>query len=126
MRQLIAIALAGALGTLGRYGLSGVVQRMGRASFPVGTLAVNLVGCLLIGIVMELVREHPMLSPQTRSVLVVGFLGGFTTYSAFGYETTELLRGGGVALAALNVGAHVVLGVLAVVAGAAAVRAVGL
>ena len=126
MRQLIAIALAGALGTLGRYGLSGVVQRVGRASFPLGTLAVNLVGCLLIGIVMELVREHPMLSPQTRSVLVVGFLGGFTTYSAFGYETTELLRGGGVALAALNVGAHVVLGVLAVVAGAAAVRAVGL
>ena len=126
MRQIMAIALAGALGTLGRYWLSGLVQRHGRATFPVGTLAVNLLGCLFIGLVMEMVREHPMLGPQTRSILVVGFLGGFTTFSAFGYETAELLRGGSFLLAALNVGGSIVLGLLAVSLGAAAGRVLGL
>lgn len=92
MLKLFALAAAGAAGTLARYGLSGWVQRLVRETFPWGTLAVNLAGCLAIGVVMGLVRERQLLSPEARTVLVVGFLGGFTTFSAFGYETLERVK----------------------------------
>jgi CrcB protein len=94
MLRLLALALAGAIGTLARYWLTGLVHRFGKETFPLGTLVVNLLGCFLIGIVMYLVREHESLTPEMRVVLIVGLLGGFTTFSAFGYETLELLRGG--------------------------------
>lgn len=114
MRNLILLGLAGALGTLGRYGLTGVVHRLARETFPLGTLCVNLLGSLLIGLVMQLVREQQALGPEARTVIVVGLLGGFTTFSAFSYETLELLQGGSPLLAGANVTAHVVLGMGAV------------
>jgi fluoride exporter len=123
--KLIALAAAGALGTLARYWLTGFVHRYGRATFPSGTLAVNIVGCFLIGLVMCLVREHQAFGPEARVIIVVGLLGGFTTFSAFGYETFELCRGGELILAALNIIGNVLVGLLAVWLGAVAGRTLG-
>jgi CrcB protein len=114
MLKVFALALAGAVGTLARYGLTVLVHRSGKATFPIGTLAGNLLGCFVVGIVMYLVREHESLTPETRAVFVVGLLGGFTTFSAFGYETFEFLRDGALRLAAVNVVGNVVAGICAV------------
>jgi len=126
MLKLFALGLAGALGTLARYWLSGFVHRYSRETFPLGTLVVNLLGCFLIGLVMYLVREHQSFAPETRVVLIVGLLGGFTTFSAFGYETLELVRGGALWLAALNVCGNVLVGTGAVWCGSVAGRALAL
>ena len=117
MRNMVLLGLAGGVGTLARYGLTGFVYRLARQTFPFGTLSVNLVGCLLLGVVMHLVRHHPAVGPETRTVIGVGLLGGFTTFSAFGYETLELLQGGSPLLAGANVTANVVLGTAAAWAG---------
>jgi len=124
MLKLLALAAAGAAGTLARYGLSGWVQRLARETFPFGTLAVNLVGCFLIGVVMALVRDRQLLSPEARTILVFGFLGGFTTFSAFGYETLELVRNGSLGPALGNTAASVLGGLVAVWLGDAAARLV--
>lgn len=86
------------------------------AAFPYATLIVNVVGCFCIGLAMPSVERAPLLSPDLRLLLVVGFLGGFTTFSAFGYESVALFRAHP-ALAALNIGANVLLGLAAVIAG---------
>jgi CrcB protein len=126
MSKILALAAAGALGTLARYWLVNLVHRATKATFPAGTLVVNILGCFLIGLVMGLVRERQAFSPEARVVIVTGLLGGFTTFSAFGYETLDLLRGGEIALAGANVAGNVVVGVLAVGAGAAAGRALSI
>ncbi len=125
MLKLLLLAAAGAVGTLARYGISGWAQRLGRETFPLGTLAVNLIGCFAIGAVMYLVRDRQLLGPEERTVIVVGALGGFTTFSAFGYETLELIESGSVTAAATNVLVSVVGGLLAVWLGDAAMRALG-
>jgi len=114
MFNVFALGLAGALGTLARYWLTGLVHRFSKETFPLGTLVVNLLGCFCIGFVMYMVREHESFTPETRVVVIVGLLGGFTTFSAFGYETLELVRGGALWLAALNVCGNVLLGTCAV------------
>jgi CrcB protein len=123
MFKLLAVAAGGGLGTLARYWLSGFIQRHSPETFPTGTLTVNLVGCLLIGFIMSLVRDHQALGPESRVVIVVGLLGGFTTFSAFGYETLELVRGGEALFALGNVAGNVLLGVVAVWLGDALGRA---
>jgi len=92
-----------------RYGLSGLVQRWAGARFPLGTLAVNVAGCFLIGLLATLSLECWSLSPVTRTALLIGFLGAFTTFSTFSYEILALLREGAVWRAALNVGLSVLL-----------------
>lgn len=93
MRTLFAIALAGAVGSVARYLLGRAVQRLAAVGFPVGTLVVNVLGCVVIG----LLARH-FLNDETRPVLqaslIVGFCGGFTTFSAFGIETLGLLHAG--------------------------------
>lgn len=81
-----------------------------RRSIPLGTAAVNVLGCWTIGFVMHLARQHQLLSPDARTVIVVRLLGSFTTFSAFGYETLELLGGGAMGLAQLTVLGNVVAG----------------
>lgn len=131
MRHLIAVALGGALGSAARYGLQGWAQeRAARAHgwialFPLGTLAVNLAGCFAIGALAALAQGRLLVTPEARSFLLVGVLGGFTTFSAFGYETVELARAGNVALAAANVGASVAFGLAGVWLGAALARGIG-
>lgn len=118
---LINAALVGSGGFIGaifRYGLSGFVQRSAPLSaFPLGTLAVNMAGCLLIGIVVGLVDSRQLFGPEARLFLLIGVLGGFTTYSTFGYETFGLLRDGDFLRALVNVGIHILLGLALVWAG---------
>ena len=90
--KLAAIALAGAVGTLTRYGLSGWAQRLVGGGFPWGTLSVNLAGSLLAGIFWAMAENRISLSGEIRAIVLVGFMGGFTTFSAFMLETGELMR----------------------------------
>lgn len=115
--MVLLVAAGGAVGAVLRYGLSGLVQGRTRAVFPYGTLAVNVVGCLLMGVISELAESRGALQPGTRAVITVGVLGGFTTFSAFGNETLNLLRDGERALAAGNVAANLILALAAVWAG---------
>lgn len=111
--QLIAIAVGGAIGALMRFWVStGVQQGMGK-TFPYGTLTVNVLGSLLIGILYVVFNERIEVSPQLRALLMVGVLGAFTTFSTFSIETLELLEKGDMIRAALNVVLSVVLCVTA-------------
>lgn len=101
-QKLLGIAVAGALGTLARYGLSGLVQRVHQSTFPWGTFAVNSLGCLLFGVVWTLAEERLLISGETRIILLVGLMGGFTTFSSYAYETSALLRDAEWMLAAGN------------------------
>jgi CrcB protein len=114
--------LAGAAGTLSRYGLSGLVQWLFGEKYPWGTLAVNAVGCFLFGMIWTLAEERLVISGQTRFILLVGFMGAFTTFSSFAYETSELLRDSQWSLAAGNLLAHNVLGLVCMFLGYAASR----
>ena len=101
MIKLLLIAFAGALGTLARYGLGGLVQRSTNSVFPYGTLAVNLLGAFLAGFAWILFENKFKFSSEYRAVILVGFMGGFTTFSTFMLETgrmvqdAEWLRAGG-------------------------------
>lgn len=90
--KLLWLAGAGAAGTLARYGLAGLVQTRWGASFPVGTAAVNLLGCFLAGFIWALCEERGLISTETRALVLIGFMGAFTTFSAFMLETTTLLQ----------------------------------
>jgi CrcB protein len=118
MLKLLIIGLGGFLGSVMRYLLSGAVQRWaGSIGFPVGTFAVNLVGCFLIGLLGGLAESRQVFGPELRTFLLIGVLGGFTTFSTFGYETFNLMRDGQLASAIANCGLQVILGVVAVWAG---------
>jgi CrcB protein len=112
MQKIILIGLAGLVGTLCRYWLSGIVARQYGETFPWGTLVVNVVGCFLAGSLFYLMEERFLVSPTLRSVILIGLLGGFTTFSSFGLQTFTLLREGEFALAALNVTLSNFLGLL--------------
>lgn len=120
MKLLLAIGLGGFLGALGRYGLALGVDRLIGARFPYGILAVNVLGCLAIGILAGLVERGAALSAETRGFLAVGVLGSLTTFSTFGLQTVELGQEA-LAPALLNVALHLGLGIGAVLAGRALV-----
>ncbi len=105
------VGIGGFLGALARYGLSGLVHRYPAAGgFPYGTLVVNLLGCLLIGVLAGLMEARQVLSPELRVFTLIGVLGGFTTFSTFGYETFMLLRDAEYVRVTVNVGSHVIAG----------------
>ena len=114
MQKTIFIALAGLAGTLLRYWLSGLVARQQDESFPWGTMVVNLVGCFLAGAVFYLAEERLLLSPNVRAIILIGLLGGLTTFSSYGLQTFTLLRDGQFGLATINVAVSNVLGLLMV------------
>lgn len=114
MQKIIFIALAGLVGTLLRYWLSGFVARQYGETFPWGTMAVNLIGCLVAGAVFFLTEERFLLSPTVRTVILIGLLGGFTTFSSYGLQTFTLLRDGEIGLAILNVVMSNILGLFMV------------
>lgn len=121
MSKVLLIALGAALGANLRYAVSvGVAQRWG-AAFPYGTLAINVSGSALIGMVMALAARTGLTAPW-RLLLVTGFLGGYTTFSSFTWETYQLAVEGGLVPALLNVGGSLALGLGGVVAGATLVR----
>jgi CrcB protein len=119
---ILLIALAGAIGSVSRYALGTAVQRATHAAFPVGTLTVNVVGCVLVGI-MAKAFMHSQTNPDVRAVLIVGFCGGFTTFSAFSLEVVGLAQGGEWMRALAYVGASVVLCLAGTAAGFALMRA---
>jgi len=115
--KLLLIALFGAVGTLARFGLQGVVQiRMG-SMFPYGTLLVNLSGCFLLGLIGQLTLNRMLVSSDLRLAIAVGFFGGYTTFSSFGWETAKMLEDGEWLRAATYVVASVVAGLLLSVTG---------
>jgi fluoride exporter len=102
MLQIIVIAVGGALGSLARYGMSnGVYALLGRG-FPWGTLAVNVLGSFLMGLLFVLFLERLTLAPEWRAAVLIGFLGAFTTFSTFSIETLNLLEEGAILGAFLN------------------------
>ena len=108
MVRFLWICLGGALGTGCRYLLSGWLQRRMGAAFPYGTLAVNLLGSFLLGLILEVALTTNALSLELRLALTTGVMGGFTTYSTFNYETLQLLLDEGWLLAAANLGMTVI------------------
>ena len=114
MWNAFLVGVGGFIGSICRYWLSGIVQDWMKPVFPAGTLVVNLVGCLVIGALSHLVENRGAFSPETRTFLFVGILGGFTTFSSFANESLNLWRDGSSGLASINVAAHIVLGLGAV------------
>ncbi len=108
--DLVLVGAGGAVGSVLRYLASSFVQRLEFwGSFPGGTLAVNLVGCVVLGLLGGLSDSRYLLGPSARLFVFIGVLGGFTTFSTFSYETLALIRAGEVTKAALNVGASLLL-----------------
>ena len=122
LATITAIAVAGALGTLARYGLGGLAHRILGTGFAWGTLAVNLAGCLIIGMLLAFTTGRGMLPEQWRIPLTVGFCGAFTTFSAFGYETLRFIQDESWLLALGNVLLNVILGLGMVWLGLVAAR----
>lgn len=119
IQKLAWLAMAGALGTLARYGLAGFVHRMTGASFPWGTAVVNITGCLLVGLLWALFEDRWPASGETQILILVGFMGAFTTFSALILESGELLRSAEWMHAAANVAIQSGVGFGALFAGAA-------
>ncbi|MBN2645683.1 MAG: fluoride efflux transporter CrcB [Desulfuromonadaceae bacterium] len=122
--KLFYIGLFGGFGCLSRYWVSGVVYQWFGRSLPYGTLGVNLAGSFLLGLVMELSLRTTLLSDDLRMGICVGFMGGFTTFSTFSYETWRLLEAGNWTSAAANVVLNVLICLVAAGLGIALVRSV--
>lgn len=115
--RLALLAVAGAGGTLARYALSTSVQKAWGPSFPVGTVAVNLLGCLLFGAVWAASSERGFLGHEGQAVVLVGFFGAFTTFSSFSFDTAQLVQRGAYPLAAANVLLQNMVGMAALLGG---------
>jgi len=113
------IAFGSALGGAARYSLGGLVQRWAPGEFPLGTLAVNVIGSFALGFLVRYAIETPAISPEVRAFLTIGFCGGFTTFSTFSYESAALLERGDWSRLALYVGLSLLLTVAGAVLGAA-------
>lgn len=114
MLKLLLVGSGGFLGSISRYVLSGAVYRiLGNPNFPWGTLVVNVVGCLLIGFLGGLAESRQMFTQEARLLIFIGFLGGFTTFSTFGYEVMSFARHGEMLSSLWNVLLHVALGLSA-------------
>lgn len=110
MQRAVLIAVAGALGTLARYGLGGLVQRAAGDHLPWGTLFVNVVGCFLFGLVWTLADKRIFLDEEMRIIMLGGFMGAFTTFSTFIFDTGGFVREAQWMLATGNVLLHTVTG----------------
>lgn len=124
MIKLLIVGAGGFVGAVSRYLICIGAGRLYGGNFPLGTFAVNLAGCLAIGVAMALIEDRPVLSENAKLLLVTGLLGAFTTFSTFGLETVELLRDGRLALTGLYVAGSLLLGGGGVVLGRLATRAI--
>ncbi|MCG3177865.1 MAG: putative fluoride ion transporter CrcB [Phycisphaerae bacterium] len=117
MIQILWVALGGAVGSVLRYGVTALSKVLFEGRFPIGTLTVNLVGCLLIGLLTPLMLNKGLVSPNVRLLVLVGVLGGLTTFSTFGYETFMFINDGQWARAGWNIALNNVLGIALVLVG---------
>ena len=115
MKSLLLVGLGGFVGSVARYKLGGLVLHLtAQERFPYSTFAINVFGCLVVGILAGLVERYEFFSPDARLFLFTGLLGGFTTFSAFGLDAMFLVRRGELGIAALYAGASVTVGIAAV------------
>ena len=115
MQNILIVGLGGFLGSIARYKLGGLILHMtAQGRFPLSTLAVNVLGCLVVGVLAGAGERYEVFGPEARLLLFTGLLGGFTTFSAFGLEAMHLIRRGDLGTAALYAGSSVVLGITAV------------
>ncbi|MBI5141716.1 MAG: fluoride efflux transporter CrcB [Nitrospirae bacterium] len=108
MEKYLLVFLGGGLGAMARYGLSGLIHRYSGAEFPLGTMIINILGSIMIGLVMSMSERYMAITPNIRVFLTIGIMGGFTTFSSFSYETMALLQGGQLVAASVNVAGSVV------------------
>jgi CrcB protein len=120
--RLALIAVGGALGSVSRYLLSVAVLRTTGSLFPAGTFAVNVVGCVVFGIIAGAAEQRVQLAPDLRLFLLVGVLGGFTTFSSYAFESFSLIRDGQFVWASINVIGQVVAGLIGLAVGFAVMR----
>jgi CrcB protein len=118
--NLLLIAIGGAIGSVARYLLSTFVLRVSGTLFPLGTFVVNAIGCFVFGLIAGAAEQRVALPPEARLFLLVGILGGFTTFSSYAYESFALIRGGELLWASINIAGQVLIGVAGVTAGMAA------
>ena len=113
--SILFVAIGGALGSVSRYLLGTWIQSVSKSiDFPFGTLTVNLIGCFVIGFLSQLAEARGVFTSESRALVFVGILGGFTTFSSFGNDTINLVREGEMFNALANVGTNVILGLLLV------------
>jgi len=115
--RAVWIGVAGFAGAVSRYSVEGWVSQRTRGAFPWGTLVINVSGCFVLGFLFTLLTDRFLPHPTVRSALTIGFLGAYTTFSTFAFETMRLAEDGARLLAATNVVAGVVAGLAAVYAG---------
>ena len=109
--ELVYVGMGGFVGAIGRYLTSGMMHQMFPGTlFPIGTAVVNIIGCCLIGFLTGLAELRNLLNPEVRMFLLIGLLGGFTTFSTFGHETVALMRDGQFLHAVGNVLIQVIIG----------------
>ena len=118
MSVVLGVLLGGAIGALSRYGLDVWIERNTVSDFPWATFVVNVSGCLVVGFIIAALVDRHNAPAWLRGALVIGFCGGFTTFSTFAQETVDLLEAKLTVLAVASVSANVVVGIMAVLAGA--------
>ncbi|XPV74887.1 MAG: fluoride efflux transporter CrcB [Desulfovibrio sp.] len=124
MHKLLFVIIGGAAGACSRYGLAAVSQRILDTSFPVGTFIVNILGCLLFGLLWGLFEDGLNISSELRLLFFTGFMGSFTTFSTYIFEGANLLKSGNYTHALFYMGGQILIGLICVVAGMAAGRAI--
>ena len=117
IRTLILVALGGGIGSMLRYLTTIIIQKYYAAVFPLATLAANIIGCLAVGIIMGLLQKNQLENSTMRWLLVTGFCGGYTTFSAFGYENITMMQNGQFGTAFFYIASSIIIGLLAVFAG---------
>ncbi len=122
IKNILLVGLGGGIGSIARYLCQKWFAENLTSPFPWGTLVVNLIGCLFIGIIYALAERSDILSPTTRLLLITGLCGGFTTFSAFAFENMQLLRSGDILYFLLYSAGTLVLGIAAVFAGIAILK----
>jgi CrcB protein len=115
--RVIFLIVFGAAGTLARYGLDGWIQYRVGSVFPAGTLTINVLGCLILGVIGQFGLNHITVSPDLRIGLTIGLMGGFTTFSTFGWDTVRMLEEGELIKALIYVAASVIGGLIAMMIG---------
>jgi CrcB protein len=118
MLTILLVGIGGFIGSVLRYLVGGWAQQLSKSvQFPYGTLTVNLLGCFVIGLLSQLAEARGLFTPETRALVFIGMLGGFTTFSSFSNETFNLARDGQSLATLANLGANVIFGFLLVWAG---------
>ena len=118
-QKFLYLGIAGAAGTISRYLFAGFIQKLSSSNFPLGTAIVNIIGCLIFGLLWAFTENRLTISGQTRTIIFVGFFGAFTTFSSFMFETSKLMNDSQWFLASVNIIAQNIIGLVCIMVGLA-------